>query len=210
MRNFRASTLLVLVVTSGAVWCGCGRDVRLAGKTVRHVQVGPVSHYGVTLDQAATPEQVAFVALRAIREDYFAGTPAERESASDIQFDVSAADVIAGRNRSSLSRDEAIHHVVTHWAPGISHYAGDFEVTVEKAVARFKNRGTSKSTSGDVTECELALEVADPSGDPAARVVILVWLAKDGGLWRVMHFGFEPKRALTNAKIPAGQPTTGS
>jgi hypothetical protein len=164
----------------------------------------------VTLDQAATPEQVAFVALRAIREDVFSATPAEREGASDVEFDVAAAEVIAGRNRKSLSRDEYVHHVVTHWTPGVSHYAGDFEVEAGKAIARFKNRGTSISSGGDVTECELALEVADPSGDPAAKVVMLVWLANDGGFWRVTHFGFESERALAYAKTPAAQPASGS
>ncbi len=210
MKHFRVTAIFVFAIGLGVLWCGCGRDVRLAGKKVRHVQVGPVTHYGVSLDQAATPEQVAFVALRAIREDFFAATPAERDGASDVQFDVAAAEVIASRNRTSLSRDEYVHHVVTHWTPAVAHYAGDFEVEAGKALGRFKNRGTSKSSGGDVTECELAMEVADPSGDPAAQVVMVAWLAKDGGLWRVLHFGFEPKRTLANAKIPAAQPTTGS
>jgi hypothetical protein len=77
-------------------------------------------------------------------------------------------------------------------------------------LARFKNRGTSKSANGEITECELAMEVADPSGDPGAKAVMLVWLAKDSGLWRVTHVGFEPKRALAIAKAPAAQPTNGS
>lgn len=198
------------MVVFGAIWCGCGRDVRLAGKNIRHVQIGPVTHYGITLDQSATPEQVAHVALRAIREDFFAPSAADREAASEIQFGVAAADVIAARNRSSLSRDEYVHHVVTHWTPTVSHYAGDFEVDAAKAAARFKNRGVSKSAGGDVTECELAVEVSDPSGNPAAKVVMIVWLAKDGGFWRVSHFGFEPKRTLANAKATSSQPVSGS
>ncbi len=190
--------------------CGCGRDVRLAGTTVRHVQVKPVSHYGVTLDQAATPEQVAFVALRSIREDFFAATPAERSVASDIQFDVAAADVIASRNRSSLMRDEYVHHVVSRWTPAVSHYAGNFEVEAPLALSRFTNRGLSKSSATDAPECELAMEVEDPSGDPAGKVVMLTWLAKDGGFWRVTHFGFEPKRALSSAKTTAARSALGS
>lgn len=179
--------------------------MRLAGTTIRHVQVKSVSHYGITLDPSATPEQVAYVALRAIREDFFAATPAERDAAIDIQFDVAAADVIAGRNRSSLARDEFVHHVVTRWTPSVSHYAGDFEVEAEKALSRFKNRGMSKSSGGDVVECELTMEVADPTGDPSASVVMVAWMAKDGGFWRMVHFGFEPRRSLT-AKSIAVQP----
>lgn len=208
MRYLRVAAITLLAIPCIAIWCGCGRDVRLAGKKIRHVQVAAVTHYGVTLDASATPEQVSFVALRAIREDILAKTQGERDAATDVQFDVCAADVIASRNRSSLPRDEYVYHVVTHWAPTVAQYAGDFEVESEKAIARFKNRGAGKSTSDDVAETELALEVADPSGDPAASVVMLVWLSKDGGLWRVTHFGFEPKRTLANAKMPAS-PTTG-
>jgi len=210
MKHFRSSILVGLSAVSGAVWCGCGRDVRLAGKKIHHVQVGPVSQYGLALDQSATPEQVAYVALRAIRDDSFAATPAEREVAKDVQFRVAAADVIAMRNRTSLSRDEYVHHVVTHWTPAVSHYAGDFESDPEKALPRFKNRGTSRSSDGSVAECELEMAVADPSGDPAANVIIVVWLAKDGGYWRVTHFGFEPRRSLANAKTLAAPPTSGS
>ena len=50
-----------------------------------------------------------------------------------------------------------------------------------------------KGSLDGAQECELAIEVDDPSGDPNARVVMLVWLAQDKGLWRVMHFGFDPE-----------------
>lgn len=188
-----------------AISCGlgCDRDVRLAGKRVRQVQVKSASHYGVQLDQTATPEQVAFVALRAIREDFFASDSIGREAALDIQFDVAAADVIAARNRTSLSRDDYIHHVVTHWTPAVAHYAADFETDMAKATARFKNRGVTRSTSGDTQEVELAMEVADPGHQSNARVVLLVHLAQDAGMWRVLHVGFEPKRELAG---PSGHP----
>jgi len=200
---------LIIVAGFGAAWCGCGRDVRLAGKKIRHVQVKAASHYGLVLDQAATPEQTAFAALRAIREDFFAPTRQAREDALDIQFDVAAADIIAGRNRTSLMRDEYIHHVVSLWTPTVSHYAGDFEIDPEKAIARFKNRGASRSPGGDATECELAMEVADPGGDAAAKAVLLVRLAKDGGFWRVLHFGFEPRRTLASTGGSTAQPPAG-
>jgi hypothetical protein len=169
-----------------------------------------VSHYGITLDQASTPEQVAFVALRSIREDFFAATPEQRRAASDIQFDVAAADVISSRNKSSLTRDEYVHHVVSRWTPAVSHYAGNFEVEAPIALSRFTNRGLSKSSAAEVAECELAMEVEDPSGDPAGKVVMLTWLAKDGGFWRVTHFGFEPRRSLSTAKTTTSAATIGS
>lgn len=176
----------------------CNRDVRLAGKRVRQVQVKPTAHYGVELNKDATPEQVAFVALRAIREDFFASDSKAREAALDIQFDVAAADVIAARNRTSLSRDDYVHHVVTHWTPAVDHYAHDFELELATATARFKNRGVTRSTAGDTQEVELAMEVSDPGNQATARVVMLVRLAQDAGLWRVLHVGFEPKRELAS------------
>jgi hypothetical protein len=189
-------------------WCGCGRDVRLAGKKVRHVQAAVVTRYGITLDQSATPEQAAFVALRAIREDALAANPADRDAAIQVQFDVCAPGAIESKNRTSLPEDDYVYHVVTHWTPTVGHYVGGFEVEPEKAIARLKNRGP-KPAADDVAETELAMEVADPAGDPAAGVVMLIWLAQDNGLWRVTHLGFEPKRALAGAAA-SHRPVVGS
>jgi len=200
---------LVMVIACGAAsWCGCGRDAQLAGEKLRHATVGTVTHFGVTLDQRTPAEQVAFVALRAIRDDFLAKTPADRDAALDKQFDVAAADVIAARNRTALSRDEIVHYVVTEWTPTVSHYVNDFETESENAVARMVNHGTTKPAGDDMPECELAVEVADPNGDPNARMVMLIWLAKDNGYWRVLHFGFEPKRTLAarNSAVPPAAP----
>jgi hypothetical protein len=43
-------------------------------------------------------------------------------------------------------------------------------------------------------ECEVLMEVDDPSGDPNARVVMIVYLARDKGFWRVLHLGFDQTR----------------
>lgn len=204
MKSIRNNVWTVVVMAMAGVNLGCGRDVRLAGKKVRHVEIKPVTHFGMDLDETASPEQVVYVALRAIREDVFAKSSSEREAAQDIQFDTAAADVIEVRNRGSLARDEFIHHVVTHWTPAVSHYAGDFETDWEKARARMVNRGVTKAASGDISETELAMVVSDRSGDPAASVVMRVWLARDGGMWRVTHLGFEPRRTLGSARSTTG------
>jgi len=184
----RTSALLAAVIV-----VGCSRDVRLSGRNIRSVTVRPVTHYGLTLDQNATPEQVAYVALRAIREDVEAGTDAaKREAALDIQFDVCAANKIQERNKGSTPRDEWIHSVVYHWAPTVSHYAADFETDWEKAKSRlilFPSKASSVSTSS--SEALVAMTVNDPSGNPNASAVLMVLLQKDGGMWRIMHFGFE-------------------
>jgi len=174
----------------------CNRDVRLAGKDVPTVKVQPVEHYGLKLDASASPEQVAYVALRAIREDFKAEDEAARKKALAVQFDVCAADVIQARNRTSVERDEFIYSVVYHWTPTVSHYVDDFPTDWPAAQARMHRRavtvaGKPVDAADAENECEIAMEVQDPSGDPNAQVVLLVWLAKDSGLWRVTHLGFD-------------------
>src|SRR3972149_10392414 len=106
MRSVAASVGLTVAAASGlAVWCGCGGDARLAGQRIRSVTVRSVAHYGVTLDQQASPEQVAYVLLRAVRDDVVAKSREERDTALDKQFDLCAATVIQNKNRTSLPRD---------------------------------------------------------------------------------------------------------
>lgn len=179
-----------------AVCAGCSRDVSLAGRNVRSVTVKAVTHYGVTLDESATPEQVAYVLLRAIRDDFLATTPEDREAALDKQFDICAANVIQAKNRTVVSRDEFIHNLVYHWTPTVSHYVHDFETDWEKARARFVRTvpHPMKGSDADAMTCEVSMELDDSSGDPSARVVMAVWLAQDSGFWRVVHLGFDPAR----------------
>ena len=184
--------VVVAVIAAG----GCRRDVRLAGRTIPHAAVHAVTLYGVTLDESASPQQVAYVALLAVREDFLAGDEPEREAALAKQFDLCAADVIASRNRTSTDRDEFIYNVVYHWTPTVSHYVHDFPADWEAAKARLKLRAGSptKNANDDVEEAVVLMEVDDPSRDVNARVVLAVYLAKDGGMWRVLHLGFEPGR----------------
>lgn len=191
--------LLMTAVSAIGLWCACGGDARLAGKKLRNPTVGTVSHYGLTLDKNATPEQVAFVALRAIREDALAKDAAEREAALDKQFDVCAAGALSVKNRTSLPDAEFIHSVVNHWTPTVAFYANDLATEWEKASKRLVRRDPapskdSKEAKDDPKECEVHLQVADPSGDAKASVVVVVWMALDNGYWRVTHLGFDPTR----------------
>ncbi len=175
----------------------------MAGKKVPTVKVGPVTQYGVKLDEKASPEQVAYVALRAIRDDVFAKDDAARQKAIDVEFSVSAADVLQSRNRTTLSRDEFVYGVVYRWTPTVSHYAADFEVEWDRAEARMHRRpvthlGKAPQDESSEDECEVAMVVKNPNGDPNANVVMLVWMAKDAGFWRVTHLGFDlSTRAIT-------------
>lgn len=157
-----------------------------------------MTEYGQTLDEHATPEQVAFVALQAIREDFLAKDAAARQKALDKEFAVCAADVLEARKHQPMSRDEFVYNVVYRWTPTVDHYVGDFPTDWASAKKRLVRRNVTTinpKTSGQPSdnECEVAMEVASPDGDPNAQVVLLVWLAKDKGLWRVTHLGFDPR-----------------
>lgn len=199
-RSIRATVALTVAIGGSlAVWCGCGGDARLAGHKIRSASVRSVSLYGVTLDQQATPEQVAFVLLRAIREDVSAKSKEEREAALDKQFDLCAANVLQKKNRTSMPRDEFIHSVVYHWAPTVSHYVGDFETDWGQAAARLVRSKPNPDSKTNADETEVYMEVTDPSGDSKARVVMVIWMVQDGGFWRVTHLGFDPtKRSVGN------------
>jgi len=189
-----------------AVWCGCGGDARLTGQKIRTANVRSVTHYGVSLDQQATPEQVAFVLLRAIRDDVSAKSKDDREAALDKQFDLCAANVLQKRNRTSMPRDEFIHSVVYHWSPTVSHYVGDFETEWDKAAARLVRTKPNTDSKANSDEAEVYMELADPGGDPKARVIMVIWMAQDGGFWRVTHLGFDPtKRSVGNKGMSNGE-----
>ncbi len=192
MRSKPVFLRLVGSVLGLSVLGACSRDARLAGQQVRQdVTVEVKTLYGVTLDKDATPEQVAFVALRAIRDDFQAQTADEREAALDKQFDVCAPNVIQLRNRSGMDPADFLHNVVYRWTPTVSHYVDDFETDWEKAELRFRRRGVVARTGENaVEESQVLLEVADPSGDPNASAVLIAYLSKDAGFWRATHFGF--------------------
>jgi len=196
---FMASRLGKCVLVGLAMiglWCACGGDARLAGRKVRVATVRTVTHYGVALDPDATAQQVAYVLLRAIGEDVRAKNEAEREASLDVQFDLCAANILAARNKTSLPRDQFIYNVVNHWAPTVAHYVGDFPPDLESASKRFvwEGGGASEKDPKKESEPRMAVELADPSGDPKASVVMNIWMARDGNYWRVTHLGFDPTR----------------
>ena len=195
-RRYRILAVVGLCVSLGMV-PACSRDVRLAGKEIPTVTVHAVEHYGTTLDANATPEQVAYVALRAIGDDFLAKDEEGRKQALATQFDVCAAGVLQQRNTTTLERDEFVYNVVYRWTPTVSHYVADFPSDWAAAQARMMrrpvtHRGKQAEAANADNECEVAMVVRDPGGDPNAQVVLLVWLARDSGFWRVTHLGFDP------------------
>lgn len=196
----------ILFAAVAICMAGCGRDVRLAGQKLRQPTVQTVSMYGITLDESATPEQVAFAALRAVRDDVRAISEAAREEALDREFQLCAANEIANQNRTRLSRDEHLTRVMLAWAPTISHYVDQFPTSWDEAATRLVRRASTRSGSaGEApTATEVLLEVRDPGGDPGGGAVLVVWLVQDSGYWRVTHLGFLPgKRTIASVASAA-------
>ncbi len=187
------------------MWCGCDRDARLTGQKLREVTVGTVTHYGVTLDQDASPEQVAYVLLRAIHDDFLAEDETAREAALDKQFDVCAANELVPESLPDHERREMLFRLVHRWTPAVAHYVHDFETEWEKARARFTRLGMqpSPNSKGGGMECQIVMELEDPGGDPNARVLLAVGLIQDGGYWRVMRVAFAPNRRTLGPRGPA-------
>lgn len=188
-----------------ALWLACGRDARLADRKLRRPEVKTVTHYGVTLDKNASPKQVAYVLLRAIRDDVLTKTDEQRQHALDIQFDVCAAGEIQKINPTSLTPDEFVFQVVHRWTPTVSHYVRDFEMEWEEADARLVTARprTAKGSANDADQRQVLMEVKDPSGEPNAQVVLVIWLVRDEGYWRVSRLGFDPRRRSLKTRTTA-------
>ena len=186
----------------------CDRDARLAGRNLRDVTVKSVTHYDTTLDKNATPEEVTYVMLRAIRDDFKAKTREEREAALDILFDVSAAGYLARGSANELDRQETVFKIVNRWTPTVSHYVDDIETKWEKARVRLRVFGLESIRNRDdgAQQCKIMTQLADPSGDPNAAVLLNIQLIQDSGYWRVLGLAYENSRRGLNPKTATGVP----
>ncbi len=193
-------------VAALAALASCKRDVRLAGHDLRDVEVKTVEHYGKTLDQGASPEEVTYVLLRAIQDDYLASAPADptvREAALDKQFDVCAADTIAGRAAGPLAREEAIYAAVYRWTPAVSHYANGFETDWDRARDRFHRVGPRPVDGlNGVSACTILMKLDDPGGDANGGVLMAVVLIQENEFWRVVRLEWIPRRTVATAARP--------
>lgn len=182
---------VVTAATVLAAWMGgCAKSP----DAHRALQVNPVTHFGVTLDQQASAQDVAFVALRAIRDDFTATSKQDRAAAMDVQLDTAAVNLVARANSSGLTREKWIREVVSRWTPALAHYARALPSLPEEAASRLVASAARPSARELETEvCEVYLEAPDPEGIAQASVVIKLTLARDAGYWRVLGVGFEPK-----------------
>ena len=216
---------MALIPVVGLGWvAACTDDARLVGHGVPEVTVQVVRDQGLELGAEATPQEVVFVLLRAIRDDVLAGEdqPARRP-ALERQFAVCDPDYIYdcyrdwfrrvyGRN-AVAGRDEWVYKRVSLWAPVLAHYVASFDFDLQEARSQMRVLPTSPGERWPGETCQVDIPVADPAGRQGADVVARVRLHRHSrGYWRVFQVGFAKQRAgvasaagTTAAKAKPGQ-----
>lgn len=200
-RVWQAGGLLAVLPAVGLVGgLGCREDARLAGRDIPHVEVGTVVDQGLSLGPEASPKQVAFVLLRAIRDDVQAGGDLDaRHQALQRQLAVCDPDYIYDRylrfygDRAVAQRDEWVYKRVNLWAPTLAYYVDsfDFDLAVAESMMKEWSGGNSENWRGTTTCVDLP--VANPRGIGGADVVVRIRLHRHGdeaGYWRVFSVGF--------------------
>ncbi|MCH8963553.1 MAG: hypothetical protein IIB58_01220 [Planctomycetes bacterium] len=140
-------TVCGIVVATGAVLaCGCtdrrGQQVRDYVPASNDV----VTSHGMTLDENATPEQVVWVLLSAIREDVRTkvNSPDWKDlmklqcRLANVELLRSRADA-AGRSQY-LDSDSLFFSIVRGWAPALNCYTESFDDEFEAAKARMTSK----------------------------------------------------------------------
>lgn len=210
------SVTAACVAWGAALLPGCGRDARLADHRLRDPKVGVVTAYGKTLDADAKPQEVVYVLLQAILDDYAAGNdPAKREAALDTQFAICAPDYIRQNTRvEDLSRREQLeqlYRVVHLWAPTLGFYresfVGEYVDVVQRMHVEYPLQALSKS---EIASVYINCNAPEPSAaGQDENVVALVRLVREGGFWRVGWVGFDNSVRNWRTRFPeVPSPTT--
>ena len=182
----------------------------MADRRIPHVVVETVSDQGVELGPQASPQDVVYVLLHAIRDDVLAGADREaRRQALLRQMGVCDADYIYELYQSIMgpravySRDEWVYKKVHLWAPTLAYYVDSFDCDLGSAKARMSVRPTSRRENWPGETVQVDLPAADRAGQPGADVVVRVRLHKhQTGHWRVFHAGFAKKRPPAPSAVP--------
>jgi hypothetical protein len=183
-----AATLALLMINASC------RDPGMDEGDADDAVVKTVTAYGVTLDASASPQDVAYVLLRAIRDDVLAakrGDNAAREEAEALERSIAAPKRIHQLvkpyfKQSGLPEDvtpaRTVRSATRFWAPIAAHYVGDLDLTPEAARARM----VLVSQSADVGAVHV--DVENPNDH--RRTTLAISVAKENGYWRVFKVDY--------------------
>ena len=185
---------------------GCD-DPSLAGKDIPSVEVRTVESHGRVLDQQASPEEVVFVLLQAVREDVQAARNLDKEAMKEalkLEASLAACEWMYANYKRTLQRmtlpvevssDVAVFKLVRMWAPLLAHYAEFFDRDYESAVEHMvAYRGP------DQNDAVVLYDVPPTAGESPATVKLE--LRRERDYWRIRRISFSRTRA---AALRAGQ-----
>lgn len=196
--------------------------------SVPPTEVKAVEAYGVRLDESATPEQVTYVLLRSLRDDFEAAQAHDhvrQRQAFELTFSLAAFSTIekqihgagsdgAGSRGGGPDETDAqkLYNVIYHWTPIVSHYVRSFDEDAAAMMARMK----VFPVAGEPEQMRIYLDVAhDPANaDPEARgpAVVDIRVAKEKSsagsetYWRVARVGFVGPKTAEAAKKQSDEP----
>jgi len=206
------------------MFAGCQKNVE-----VPPIEVKQVDAYGVTLDESATPQQVVYVLLRSLRDDFEAAQARDRQRQKEAfrtTFSLAAFSEIDKRLARAFGqqdegkdagldthRDNQIYDVINHWAPIVGHYVRSFDMEQSAAVAKMHMvtaaNGSNAHVSYDVSHDP---QETDPAKQQLATIdVELVQEKASAGskmYWRVARVAFRGPNATRRIAPMSGPAST--
>lgn len=210
----RSALLTAAVALVAIVLSGCGRDARLADHELRDPKPGPVTAYGKTLDANASPQDVVYVLLQAINDDYAAGDNREaRHKALDTEFAVCAPEWIkarrGGENLTEREKRERLFEVVYNWAPTLGFYRDSFKGAFPDIAQQMHTVYAAQPVSQhEVAVVYVNLKHPHPeTAGPNSGAAALVQLVREAGYWRIWWVGFDNEVRDWRKRFPEQSPT---
>ncbi len=158
--------------------------------------------YRITLDEKATPQQVAWVFLKTLSNDIHAGNNRDRRTEL-LKQECALTNIEAYREKiqgahSTTDFNEWLFQQIYHWAPGVSYYVDYFDPDFESAAARMTvqfGRAVAADTRKSLKTAYVDYVIpSEANGGPAGLsmgATIRITLAQTSqGLWRVMELTY--------------------
>jgi hypothetical protein len=223
----------VLAATAG-VLAGC-RNQEAPPETLKPIVVGPVKLYGMNLGPGATPQEVTFALMQALRETVTTARrrhlPDRREALQERienELELCAPSRIYQNVIGTLvpegvelkERDNVVYKIVKLWAPIAARYVDCFSSDAAKMIAAMRVKRLSE------TDARVSYDVTDPVDH--TKMTFQVFLTLEPGtepayrnekFWRVYRLGYARFGHDEASSMPAGtrpatsqatsRPTTG-
>jgi hypothetical protein len=187
-----------------------------------------VEAYGTTLDESATPGQVAFVLVRALADNVLAAQDhpprhEDRKAALNLTFSIAAhgklseqVDALVEKAGARQTEDpaerrrRAMFRIVKYWAPVVAHYVRSIDKSFDEAAGKME-----AAVSRNQRTAHVYYDVShDPSQtDPAKqqKTTLDIQLARESvegsSYWRVARVGYRGPGDVVRP-VTASQPAS--